>query len=244
MLHPNRYCRSGDSWLQILGGKISISTLTTPQLLLVTPIVCHGLVPQIAVHARWLLTFCYTSLHESANFSHLKDACYQPYCLKMKARKWWKHSTLRLQKLITCLSVAMSVLTSKLPSCVIGSITPYRTHSTLCPPPLCQLDLATSMGGGAYNWITVISLVYSYAPFSRCGVCKGNSNGRIVRHWLAQLAMKLVVAQFCRPKNHEIINEGAECERSENAMQFLHHHQLAMSLPPHSQSLFRCIAGQ
>ena len=34
------------------------------------------------------------------------------------------------------------------------------------------------------------------------------------------LAMKLVVAQFCRTKDHEIINEGAECERSENAMQF------------------------
>ena len=35
-----------------------------------------------------------------------------------------------------------------------------------------------------------------------------------------RLAMKLVVAQFCRTKDHEIINEDAECERSENAMQF------------------------
>ena len=59
-----------------------------------------------------------------------------------------------------------------------------------------------------------------------------------------QLAMKLVVAQFCRAKDHEIINEGTECEKSENVMQFLHHHQLAMSLPPCSQSLGRCIAGQ
>ena len=33
--------------------------------------------------------------------------------------------------------------------------------------------------------------------------------------------MKLIVAQFCGAKDHEIINEGAECEQSENAMQFL-----------------------
>ena len=31
------------------------------------------------------------------------------------------------------------------------------------------------------------------------------------------LAMKLVVAQFCRTKDHKIINEGAECVQSENA---------------------------
>ena len=42
--------------------------------------------------------------------------------------------------------------------------------------------------------------------------------------------MKLVVAQFCRARDHEIINEGAECERSENAMQFSHHHQLDIVL--------------
>ena len=41
-----------------------------------------------------------------------------------------------------------------------------------------------------------------------------------------QLAMKLVVAQFCRAKDQEIINEGAECVWSENAMQFSHYHQL------------------
>ena len=35
-----------------------------------------------------------------------------------------------------------------------------------------------------------------------------------------QLAMKLVLAQFCRAKENEIINEGAECEPSEDAMQF------------------------
>ena len=34
------------------------------------------------------------------------------------------------------------------------------------------------------------------------------------------IAMKLVVAQFCRAKGHEIISEGAECVRSENTMQF------------------------
>ena len=41
------------------------------------------------------------------------------------------------------------------------------------------------------------------------------------------LAMKLVEAQFCRAKDHKIINEGAECVQSENAMQFLHHHKPA-----------------
>ena len=50
------------------------------------------------------------------------------------------------------------------------------------------------------------------------------SNGRIVRHRLVRLVMKLVVAQFCRAKDHEIINEGAEYVWSENAMQFSHYH--------------------
>ena len=36
--------------------------------------------------------------------------------------------------------------------------------------------------------------------------------------------MKLLVAQLCRAKDHETINEDAECEWSENAMQFSHHH--------------------
>ena len=35
-----------------------------------------------------------------------------------------------------------------------------------------------------------------------------------------RLAMKLVVAQFCRTKDHEIINEGTEGVRSGNTMQF------------------------
>ena len=65
-----------------------------------------------------------------------------------------------------------------------------------------------------------------------------------VCHRLMRLAMKLIVAQFCRAKDHETINEGTEYARSENAMQFSHHHQLPMSLPPCSQSLCRCIAGQ
>ena len=56
---------------------------------------------------------------------------------------------------------------------------------------------------------------------------KGNSNGRIVHQHLVWLVMKLVVVQFCRAKDHEIINEGTECVRSENAMQFSHYHQLA-----------------
>ena len=56
--------------------------------------------------------------------------------------------------------------------------------------------------------------------------------------------MKLIVAQLCKAKDHEIINEGAECVLSENLMQFLHNHQLAMGLPLRSQSLGQYIAGQ
>ena len=81
-------------------------------------------------------------------------------------------------------------------------------------------------------------------PFPHCGARKGNSNDRIVHHHLVCLAMKFVVAQFCRAKDYEIINEGAECVRSENEMQFLHHHQLATSLPLRSQSFGQCIIGQ
>ena len=80
----------------------------------------------------------------------------------------------------------------------------------------------------------------TYAFFPRCGVHEGNSNGRIVRHRLVRLAMKLVVAQFWRAK----VNEGTECVQSENVMQFSHHHQLAMSLWLRIQSLCRCITGQ
>ena len=39
--------------------------------------------------------------------------------------------------------------------------------------------------------------------------------------------MKLIVAQFCREKDQEIINEGTEWMRSEKAMQFSHHHKPA-----------------
>ena len=69
--------------------------------------------------------------------------------------------------------------------------------------------------------------IKGYAPFPCCGVRKGNSNGRIVRHLLVRLAMKLIVAQFCRAIDYEIINEGEECVRSESPMQFSHYHQLA-----------------
>ena len=86
----------------------------------------------------------------------------------------------------------------------------------------------------------VISLIYT-PPFFAVERVRETA---IVRHRLMQLAMKLVVARFCRAKDHEIINEDTECERSENAMQFSHHHQLATSLPPHSQSLGWRIAGQ
>ena len=62
----------------------------------------------------------------------------------------------------------------------------------------------------------VISLVYM-PPFLAVER-EGNSNGRIVRHRLVRLVMQLVVAQFYRVKDHEMIDEGAECMRSENAM--------------------------
>ena len=54
----------------------------------------------------------------------------------------------------------------------------------------------------AYNSIIVISLVYTL-PFLAEERARGNSNGKIVRHRLAWLAMKLVVAQFCRVMDHE-----------------------------------------
>ena len=76
--------------------------------------------------------------------------------------------------------------------------------------------------------------------FPCCGAHEGNSNGKIVHHRLVRLAMKHIVAQFCRAKDHEIFNEGTECVRLENVMQFLHNHQLDTSLPPHSQSLSQC----
>ena len=82
----------------------------------------------------------------------------------------------------------------------------------------------------------VISLIYM-APFLAVEHARERAMAEIVCHGLVRLAMKLVVAQFCGVKDHEIINEDAECVQSENAMQSLHHHQLATSLPLHSQSL-------
>ena len=40
---------------------------------------------------------------------------------------------------------------------------------------------------------------------------RGNSNGRIVRHRLMWLAMKLVVAQFCKAKDHESMKAQSVC---------------------------------
>ena len=48
-------------------------------------------------------------------------------------------------------------------------------------PPFCCLDLVTSRGGGAYNWIMVISL-----PFPRCGARKGNCKGSWNYQWRLQ----------------------------------------------------------
>ena len=64
---------------------------------------------------------------------------------------------------------------------------------------------------------------------------RGNSNGKIVRHRVVWLAMKFVVALFCMAKDHEAMK--AQSVWSENTMQFLHHHQLATRLLPHSHTL-------
>ena len=56
----------------------------------------------------------------------------------------------------------------------------------------------------------VISLIYT-PPFLAVEHARGNSNGRIVHHRLMRLAMKLVVAQFCRTKDHESMKEQIVC---------------------------------
>ena len=85
----------------------------------------------------------------------------------------------------------------------------------------------------------VISLVCMH-PFLAVERARETAMAELSVTIFVQLVMKLVVAQFCRA----IINEGAECVQSENMMQFSHHHQLATSLLPCSQSLGRYIAGQ
>ena len=55
-----------------------------------------------------------------------------------------------------------------------------------------------------------ISLIYTH-PFLAVEHARGNSNGRIVRHCLMPLAMKLVVAQFFRAKDHESMKEQIVC---------------------------------
>ena len=85
-----------------------------------------------------------------------------------------------------------------------------------------------------------------YAPFPHRGVREGNSNRRIVHHCLVRIAMKFVVAQFCRAKPHEIINEGTECVQLENVMQFSHYHQLAdepAAAQPIAQSVYHWPVG-
>ena len=95
------------------------------------------------------------------------------------------------------------------------------------------------MGGG----LKLISLVYT-PPFLRCGACEGIETAMTELSVTVSSRVKVIVAQLCRATDHEIINEGAECERSENAMQFLYHRQLDRSLPFSRQLLGWCIAGQ
>ena len=54
-----------------------------------------------------------------------------------------------------------------------------------------------------------------YTPLSSLWSARGKQQW-VVHHHLVRLAMKLVVAQFCRAMDHEIISEGADCEWSEN----------------------------
>ena len=56
----------------------------------------------------------------------------------------------------------------------------------------------------------VISLVYTphFLAVERGG---GNSNGKVIRHRLVRLAMKLVVAQLCRAKDHELVKAQSVC---------------------------------
>ena len=56
----------------------------------------------------------------------------------------------------------------------------------------------------------VISLVYT-PPILTLERERGNTNGRIVRHCLVRLAMKLVVARFCRAKDHESMKAQSVC---------------------------------
>ena len=63
----------------------------------------------------------------------------------------------------------------------------------------------------------VISLVYT-PPFLTVEHARGNSNGRIVRHHLVWLAMKLVVAQFCRAKDHEAMKVQSVCCQKRDAV--------------------------
>ena len=56
----------------------------------------------------------------------------------------------------------------------------------------------------------VISFVYM-SPFLAVERARGNSNGRIVLHHLMWLAMKLIVAHFCRAKDHESMKGQSMC---------------------------------
>ena len=56
----------------------------------------------------------------------------------------------------------------------------------------------------------VISLVHT-PPFLAVERARGNSNARIVRHRLVRFAMKLVVAQFRRAKDHESMKVQSVC---------------------------------
>ena len=114
----------------------------------------------------------------------------------------------------------------------------YRTHSKLCPHLFADLDLLTSWGGGgAYNG----NSSRLYTPFSHCGECVGNTNGRIVSVSPCRAAWD-VVTQFCRGKIMSQWRCGVCAVRKRDAA--LPPPAIATNLPPRIQSFGRCIAGQ
>ena len=95
-------------------------------------------------------------------------------------------------------------------------------------PPLPFLLIRFSFKyGEAYNWIMVISLVYM-PPFLAVEHARETALAELSRAACDEARSGLVL-QGKESWNYH--NEGAECVRSENAMQFSHHHEPAAAKP-------------
>ena len=66
--------------------------------------------------------------------------------------------------------------------------------------------------------------VGSRCDSSRCGGSYSVNTGATGLFEGQHAKMDTPCMQFSKPKDHEIINEGTECVRSENVMQFSHYH--------------------